>query len=172
MNCEICQKTSGTRIVIGVHMCEMCYSKIVKLRNKDSGSVAFFLNRFNYLHATDNAKRYIDSLMPEDAADIVKESDEVAATALIDAAQREDSLHTSSAPTAISTGCEYKIASVLNLGNGPIDKGKVERVISEHVSEGYRLHTMYTNILSPAGSIMAGCNPGGQAAETIMVFER
>ncbi len=67
-----------------------------------------------------------------------------------------------------NTYYEYNVAVVPNTGSGTVDRAKLQGVIEKHASNGWRLHTIYSNQIGK--NALVGLN--ATICEDILIFER
>ena len=67
---------------------------------------------------------------------------------------------------------EYDIVTILNKDHGAVNKVHMLNVLREHASQGWRLHTIYSNELGKNAVQVLGLGVNATACEDVMIFER
>ena len=67
---------------------------------------------------------------------------------------------------------EYDVVTIINQDHGCIDKERMMRVLSSHASQGWRLHSVYSNELGKNAIRLLGFGTNSTACEDVLIFER
>jgi len=160
MSCGICGDTKTKRTISGVPMCEECFSKLTLLRKDDIQAIAFFTDENNMVHASKDAKEYINSIMKD--KQISKENQQRVEEI------KQIEIDKINYAKSFKEYYEYDVVTIENKFSGAVKIDKIRSILSEYSSKGWKLHSIYSNELGK--NALLGIN--ATASEDVLIFER
>ena len=100
----------------------------------------------------------LDESLAGDAADTVEEQRE-------ELAKREYA-------KAVSNSIEYDVETMVTNSDGITNAEEMKRVLIERAKSGWRLHTVYSNVLGVNAVRILGFGTNATVSEAVMIFER
>ena len=100
----------------------------------------------------------LDSSLADDISDTVTE-------------QREE-LSKREYAKAVAPSVEYDVETLVTNSDGFTDVKEMKRILAERVNNGWRLHSVYSNILGVNAVKVLGIGTNATISETVMLFER
>ena len=73
---------------------------------------------------------------------------------------------------SVSNFIEYDVETLVTNSDGFTDIEEMKKILSERTKNGWRLHTMYSNVLGVNAVRVLGCGTNATVSEAVMVFER
>lgn len=67
---------------------------------------------------------------------------------------------------------EYDVVTILNENHGQVDKEKMIKILAEKATQGWKLHTIYSNELGKNAVSILGLGVNATACEDVLIFER
>ena len=169
MICEICGNIGKGRMISGIQMCEDCFGKLSKLRNSNKEMIHYFKKSENLKNATDKAKDYLNDVIDRKLSELG-----VTYEQLLGEENRLIAEEHNKQSYALNTVglYEYDIVTILNKEHGLVDKEQMNRILQDHASNGWRLHTIYSNELGKSAISLLGLGINSTACEDVLIFER
>ena len=141
-------------------MCEECFSKLTLLRKDDIQAIAFFTDENNMVHASKDAKEYINSIMKD--KQISKENQQRVEEI------KQIEIDKINYAKSFKEYYEYDVVTIENKFSGAVKIDKIRSILSEYSSKGWKLHSIYSNELGK--NALLGIN--ATASEDVLIFER
>lgn len=186
-SCELCNRRNFSRVSQGIRLCESCFGQVVRLRDNNEKEISYFSNPANLMYATDGAKRYVRSFIPNYTEphnavlpdpNVTNRNLTISDMTSSEAGGNADSsLEISS--NASSDNCknagnyEYEVVTVPVMEGSSISSTAVADNLKKYSEEGWKLHTILKNDIkaAPLGNTIP-VNIVSQNAEIVMIFEK
>ncbi len=186
-SCELCNRRNFSRVSQGIRLCESCFGQVVRLRDNNEKEISYFSNPANLMYATDGAKRYVRSFIPnytEPHNAVLPDPNVTNRNLTISDMNSTEtagsvesffdiSANTSSDNNKHSGTYEYEVVTVPVMEGSSISSTAVADNLKKYSEEGWKLHSILKNDIktAPLGNTVP-INIVSQNAEIVMIFER
>lgn len=163
--CELCQRNYATEMRGGVELCSDCADSYHKALTGELSHVKRFFSPEQYANATDLAKsriiipvrqKYKQNQIAKEAERSAKEAER----------KRQEFAK------SFNEFYEYDVVTIINKNHGTVDKQHMMEVLANHASQGWRLHSIYSNELGKNALSVLGLGVNSTACEDVLIFER
>lgn len=177
--CGVCGRKASSRTIGGIAFCEECFRKLDRIRSGDADLIAYYLTAKAPTCSTPAASQYMhDQAMLQKKKmaaheEEQRQKEQEAQQRELEAQQRKQEEGQKQAyANSLGEFYEYNVITAVNTVDGRTDAEKMKRIIEEQARKGWRLHTVYSNVLGKNAISLLGIGINSTASEDVMIFER